>query len=431
MKLQNKRNIFILLSFLFIGLISPGCEEEKVEPPEEKNSTDINEAFYNLMKEWYLWYDQIPDIDPGNYDNPDAILNEIKVDKDRWSYITTVEQFEQYYQEGAYIGYGYGQKWDKDNNLRITFVFDDSPLKKKNIHRGWIIREINGTKINPSVDLSSILGADEVGVSNNFLLESPEGNTVDTSFAKEKISMNTVLHSSVIEHNGNKTGYLVINSFIEKTSDELYEAFSKFSSQNISNIVIDLRYNGGGMLSKARETADYVIGNENLGKIFTQIMHNDKKEDENNQYKFKEDSLKLSWNFPALYFITTQGTASASEALINGMEPFNTVHIIGQNSHGKPVGMYAFYDNQEKYAFLPVCFRVANANEESDYYTGLGVDMEATDDITVPFGSNEEDCLYQALYHIENGSFDRKKSVFRSPYNKVEYRSIKDFIGAQ
>ena len=359
------------------------------------------------------------------------ILEEVRVEKDRWSFITTVEQFEQYYQEGAYIGYGYGQKWDASDNLRITFVFDDSPLKEKNIERGWIIRKINGVKIDPSVDVNELMGSNEVGVKNDFILESSYGETVDTTFAKEKISMNTVLHSSVIEHNGNKTGYIVINSFIEKTTDELFQAFQNISSKNVTNMIIDLRYNGGGMLSKANETGDYVVSDQHIGKIFSQLMHNDKKQEKNSQHKFKQDSLSLSWSFSSLYFITTQATASASEALINGMEPFTEVYTIGEKSHGKPVGMYAFYDNERHYAFVPVCFRVANANEESDYYNGLNVDVQSTDDITVPFGNNEENCLSQALYHIENGSFDMQKSVYRSVHNKVEYRSIRDLIGAQ
>ena len=430
MKLFNKTSIFVFAGILLFAIIQTGCEEEKVEPDDTQQSNELNEPFYNLMKEWYLWYDQIPDIDPDNFNSPSDILEDIRVEKDQWSYITTVEQFEQYYQDGAYIGYGYGQKWDASDNLRITFVFEDSPLQEKGIERGWIIKKINDVTIDPTVDLNNILGAGEAGVKNKFLMESPGGEVVDTTFAKKEISMNTILHSSVVEHNGNKTGYIVINSFIEKTSDELFNAFQKISSQDVSNIVIDLRYNGGGMLSKANETADYIIGDENIGRIFTQIMHNDKKEDKNNQYKFKQDSLSLSWSFSKVYFITTQATASASEALINGMEPFTDVQTIGQQSHGKPVGMYAFYDNEKQYAFLPVCFRVANANEESDYYNGMDLDVRATDDITVPFGNTTEDCLEQALYHIENGSYNTQKSVSRSVHNKVQYKSIKDLIGA-
>jgi C-terminal processing protease CtpA/Prc len=429
--LLNRKYIGMVLGLLLLLIALPGCEE-RIDPEEGKTMYDeANKPFYNLMKEWYLWYDEMPEIDPTNFKDPGKILDSLRVPKDRWSYITTVEEFEQYYEQGAYIGYGYGQKWDEQNNLRISFVFDDSPLKAKNIKRGWIIREINGTSINPNVNVTSLMGPAETGVENDFLLESPSGEIVDTTFAKEEISVNTVLHSSIIDTNGSRIGYLVLNSFIEKTSDELYQAFQELTRQNIDDIIIDLRYNGGGMLSKAKETADYVIGQGDIGSIFAQLLHNDKKEDMNTYHKFEEDSLSLALNLSRIYFITTQATASASEALINGLKPFMDVYLVGTDTHGKPVGMYAFYDNQRHYAFLPVCFRVANANEESDYYTGLPADAEVADDLSERFGSSEEDCLEQALFHIENGYFLTTKSVKTSSYNKVEYKSLKDLIGAQ
>ncbi len=427
----NRKYILPLWGFVLFFMVFSGCEE-RIDPDEGKTMYDeANKPFYNLMKEWYLWYDEMPELDPTHYKNPQEILDSLRVPRDRWSYITTVEQFEQYYQQGAYIGYGYGQKWDAQNNLRITFVFNDSPLKSKNIERGWIIRKINGTSISPNVDLNNLMGPNEVGVENDFLLESPSGEIVDTTFAKEEISVNTVLHTSIIDTNGYKVGYMVLNSFIEKTSDELYQAFQELSSENLNDIIIDLRYNGGGMLSKAKETADYVISQGDIGKIFAQLMHNDKKEDMNSSHKLEEDSLSLSMNLSRVYFITTQATASASEALINGLKPFLDVYLVGLDTHGKPVGMYAFYDNQRHYAFLPVCFRVANANEESDYYTGIPADAEVPDDLAERFGSKEEDCLQQALFHIENGYFSTTKTVQRSFYNKVEYNSLRDIIGAQ
>ena len=161
-------------------------------------------------------------------------------------------------------------------------------------------------------------------------------------------------------------------------------------------------------------------------------MHNDKNAAENDvEYTFKEDSLSLSLGLDRAYFITTQATASASEALINGLKPYMDVYSIGGQTYGKPVGMYAFTDNDDEFVFLPVCFRVANANGNSDYYDGLPVDVEAEDDIREPFGSFQEQSLHQALYHIRNGSFDMTKAGFQPiPENKVEYNSLRDEIGA-
>ncbi|MFO8236030.1 MAG: S41 family peptidase [Bacteroidales bacterium] len=427
---QAKNIYFRLFIVIIAGIFYTGCEEEKVMPDDSQRYDEANEPFYNLMKEWYLWNDKIPEINPKDYKTPMDVLEEIRYKKDRWSYITTVEKFEQYYEEGAYIGYGYGQKWDADDNLRISFIYQDSPLNNMEITRGWIIREINGQQITPSVDMSDILGPEETGIENDFLFESPQGDTVDTSFAKKDIQINSVLHSETVNNNGKTTGYIVIKDFIQKTSDELYDAFEELTEDNIDNIVIDLRYNGGGMLAKAKETADYVIQDEHIGKVFAQILHNNNKENENFDHTFEQDDLNLNLNLPKIYFITTEQTASASEALINGLKPYQDVHIIGENTYGKPVGMYAFYENNKRYAFVPVCFSIANADKEADYYDGLETSVEANDDLENVFGSDDEECLQQALYHIENGSFDLKKTVLRSRHNKVEYKSLHDMIGA-
>ena len=114
---------------------------------------------------------------------------------------------------------------------------------------------------------------------------------------------------------------------------------------------------------------------------------------------------------PKLYFITTGSTASASEALINGLKPYKKVYTIGKKTYGKPVGMHRFNDNKDYYAFVPVCFRIANADEVADYYDGIEVNVKETDDITKKFGDPEEASLKQALHHIETGSFIQNKTI--------------------
>ncbi|MGM0497064.1 MAG: S41 family peptidase [Bacteroidota bacterium] len=401
--------IIVALLALFSFLIS--CEEEKVESPEK----DAAENFHELMQSWYLWYDEMPEIDPSEYSSPEGVLEDVRYKNDYWSYITTVEEFEQYYKEGSFTGYGFGYNTDTADNIRITFTYEESPLREEGIKRSWIIDKIDGEKITSKDHLNELLGNPEVGESNAFSVHSPSGDTVNQTFTVEEIKKNTILHDSIIEQNSNKIGYMVLNSFIENTSGELYDVFQNFSEQNIDEIIIDLRYNGGGMLSSANELADYIIEDDNIDEIFAQIMHNDKKEDENVYHYLKQDSLSLNWSLPKVYFITTGSTASASEALINGLKPYTEVYTIGKQTYGKPVGMYGFYDNKDYYAFVPVCFRIANANEVADYYEGIPVDVEEIDDITQKFGSPEEASLKQALNHIETGSFIQNKTVRTLP----------------
>jgi C-terminal processing protease CtpA/Prc len=427
------RHRWLILAIAWLGVTFLfSCEKEEVGPNEGDNQDNsLNESFYELMNTWYYWYDQIPDIDPGNYDDPDAVLEAVRYEEDRWSYITSYEAFLQYYQEGAYIGYGFGHRWDATDSLRITFVFDDSPLKGAGIERGWSITEVNNDPIDPSENLSDRLGRNEVGERNYFRFRSPHGEVVDTSLVKEEITMNTVLMDTVINQGTQKVGYFVLKSFINKTPDELAETFEKFDQQNIDELAIDLRYNGGGTLSASRFLADFVINEGNVGDAYVKITHNDKQSDNDTTHVFQQDTLGVSLGLDRVYFITTQATASASEALINGLKPFMEVYQVGQTTYGKPVGMYAFTDNSQQYAFVPVCFSLMNANNNADYFDGLPVDVEAADGLRHPFGTGEEDMFHQVLYHIQNGSFDMTKAGYPViPANRVEYNSLEDEIGA-
>lgn len=441
-----RKYILITLPVLFLLplVFFTSCEKEKVEPSdnntEDGNTQDtiaqLNKAFYNLMNEWYYWYDSIPEINPENYENPRAILDEIRDEKDSYSYITSYEAFRQYYEEGAYVGYGFGYKWDADDSLRITFVFEDSPFTEKGIERGWAITEVNGSPVGSpdGYSLSEELNVNTPGVENTFTFKAPDGRTLEATFTSEEISMNTVLEDTVMEYGGSRVGYLVLKSFIDKTPDELTEAFRHFDEKNIEELIIDLRYNGGGTLSASRFLGEFIINN--AGNTYVKISHNDKKSERDTAHVFGEDSLGISLGLNRTYFLTTQATASASEALINGMKPYMDVNIVGDTTYGKPVGMYAFTDNNEEYAFLPVCFKLVNAEDKGEYFDGLSPSsLEATlaDDFKQPFGSMEDDLLYQALYHIENNNFKLKKAreiMMPRPANRVEYRSLQDEIGA-
>ena len=435
-----KHKLFFLPLILLLMLTYSACEKDEVTKPDENDqeeeqqdpqSNPLNVAFYDLMQEWYLWYDQIPEVNPDSFSNPQSMLEAIRYKEDIYSYITTFQAFSQYYEQGAYIGYGFSYRWDDTDSLRITFVFEDSPLAEENIERGWVITKIDGNEIQPADNINGLLGKDEIGVEHTFEF-SKKDSTVTATFAKKQISMNTVLMDTVLQANDKDVGYFVLKSFINKTPDELQTVFEDFASKNIDELVVDLRYNGGGTLEGCRILGEYILNDKDVGKTFVKISHNDKQTGEDTTHVFSEDPLSISLGLDRVYFITTQATASASEALINGLDPYLDVKLIGQTTYGKPVGMYAFTDNNQQYAFVPVCFELENAEGIADYYEGLPVDVASADDITEPFGSSQENSLYQALYHIENGSFDQRKAGYRMiPANKVEYRSLEDEIGAQ
>ena len=186
-------------------------------------------------------------------------------------------------------------------------------------------------------------------------------------------------------------------------------------------MILDLRYNPGGFMNIATLLASLITGENTNGEVFTKLIYNDKKSDESSSAIFEEQSNSLNLN--RVIILTTDGTASASEALINGLEPHIEVVTIGETTYGKPVGMKVF--QYEDYVFLPITFRIANSNNESDYYDGIQPDALCNDDFTRAFDNREEAYLKEAIYYLENGSFSGTKCrKVKAREEKVSYREL-------
>lgn len=406
---------FLLLTgFAFLG----GCKAdggEDVAPETANANAEINAAVYELMKEWYLWNDQLPTIDPNDYDSPEEVLEALRYQElDKWSYIQDAATFDQYFSGGQFTGYGMGMKVDENNDVRISFVYKDSPADKQGINRGYTIRKVNGQDAGTLLTqnkFTAALGADDAGVQTQFEMADPAGNVRQITLTKEAVTINTVLVREVKQVGNTKVGYLVFNTFIEKSNQELDEAFNYFKSQGVTELVLDLRYNGGGSLDVAEHLAS-LIGSAKAGTSeFVELTFNAQKQNANQPFNFKASSADL--NLDRLFVITTQASASASEAVVNGLKPYMPVYLIGDDTHGKPVGMNVFKDKDNKYAIAPITFKVANKNGEAEYYNGIPADAKTLDDLTVPFGDVTEDCLEQALYYVENGAFSGELTTAR------------------
>ncbi len=439
-KFKFRHLFFFIILLLSATFLFNSCEKDEVEPepkPEDDPEVAENEAFYGLMLDWYYWYDEIPDINPSLYESPYEVMNAIrKRPEDRWSYVTTRKEFESYYRESKFIGYGFGSKWDGDGKLRVTFIFNTTDLYEEGVRRSWIIEEINGTSLQPGMNINQMLGDNEVGVSNDFLFRKPDGSEKDLTVQKKEVVMNTVLHSDVFEAGSRKAGYLVLQGFTTPTFDELEKAVEYFNSEGIDELILDLRYNGGGQTNVANYLASVIGGQSVEGRPFATYLYNDKLADsmnftDNFSLDHRENNGQLTvLNLDRLITIATGGTASASELVINGLRPYITVDIIGDDTYGKPMGQNAWYYG-DLYAFVPVTFKIANADGFGDYFNGLPADSYVEDDITRKFGDPEESSLKEALNYIETGSFSmlpRKKALYVQP--REQMTGLRREIGA-
>jgi carboxyl-terminal processing protease len=378
-----------------------------------------NKTFHDLMKEWYLWYEQMPSVNSSSYSSPYTLLEALRVyPPDRWSFITTKKAFEDYFQDSKFIGYGFGSAYDTNGKLRISFIYNTVPLYDLGVRRSWIIKSINGTLITGQ-NINQLLGDNEVGVSNTFVFIKPDGTEVTRTVAKQEVTMNTVLHYEVIDTLGMKIGYIAFQSFTATSEKDLEPAFQLFTSEGVSDLILDMRYNGGGSVDAAISLGSTLLDPSNIGDVFVKYIHNDKKISENSVNFFEQTTYNL--NLSRLFVIATSGTASASELIINGLRPYIPVYVVGDDTHGKPTGMYRWF--YSTYAFVPVTFKTTNANDEGDFYEGIPADGYAADDTSRAFGDPEEASLQQALHFIVNNSFSgtiQTKSVIRQPWEDFQ-----------
>lgn len=417
-------NLFLILAIGFGSMFISSCEKEIIYPEDRETIDEL----YSLMNQWYFWKDSISEINPDDYSNPDDLLEAMRyIPRDKWSYITTQDAHSQYFEAGTYVGYGFGYALDSDGNTRITFLYEDSDLSEKGIERGWIIKKINGTVITENSSFNDLLGINEIGISNTIEFESQTGEIISDVFVKKLISMNTVGNVSVVEKGGSKIGYFVFSSFIGPSIDELTEVFSYFLGEGVNELVVDLRYNGGGQVDVVEHLASLIIPDHVNGELLSKFIHNSDRSTQDESMYFVQDpnSLRLE----KVYFITSKGSASASEVIINSLDPFINVFLVGDDTYGKPVGMYSFASRVSNLIYVPISFKLVNADDFGGYYDGLQADSYVEDDIKSNFGVGE-DVFDEVIYHIENGSFSSLKSstdIYRAPFKEI--RNLRDEIG--
>jgi hypothetical protein len=373
-----------------------------------------------MMKEVYLWNDYLPrNVDPADYTTPADFMEALRYDMyDKWSTAMTEEEFNSYFEEGQMVGHGFMVGLDADENFRIVFVYRFTEAAEKGVKRGWIMSEVNGTIVT-TANFGTIMGETSVGVTNNIAFINENGQTVNLSLTKEEINLTPVLHYEVLEQGPSKIGYLVFQDFIETANTEIDEVFNAFSTAGIDELIIDMRYNGGGEVTVAEHLAGWIIGKDFSGQPFIYYEHNGvlSKEPYSMDTMYTVPAKNNGLSLGRIFFIGTEYTASASELIINGVAPFVTSILAGSPTHGKPVGMYAI--PVEEYVTLPVCFRYSNKNHESNFYNGLQPMLPANDDITRDFGDPDEASLKVVLNYIETGIIpgkSTKSTSFRSQY---------------
>ena len=408
------------------------------------SNLEVQDFIWKGLNQYYLWQADVPNLGDDRFANqaalntflsgypePETLFDALRVDEsiDRFSWIVDdyLELEGQLQGTSKNNGVEFGLSYMPGSTTEIfgyvKYIIANSDAANKNIKRGDFFTAVNGTKITAGNYQSLLFSANE-----NYTLNLADyngttivGNGKSVSLTKTVLTENPILVNKVITSGTHKIGYLVYNAFYADFDSKLNDAFGALKSAGVTDLVLDLRYNSGGSILSATRLASMITG-QFTGKVFAKQQWNAKiqaffeKEDPNslnNYFTDKIDSTPInSLNMTKVYILTANGTASASELVINGLEPHINVIQIGDVTVGKNVGSVTLYDSatfgsenrnpKHKYAMQPIVLKIVNSVGFGDYFNGLQPDYLLKETISTygVLGAPSEPLLSTAIGKI-------------------------------
>ncbi|MDA9015590.1 S41 family peptidase [Flavobacteriaceae bacterium] len=453
--LENYFILFVLLLLIF------GCKKEEtleateVTVDELVTSQDTDDTAISLegdlqisdfvwegLNTYYYWQEQVPNLanskisDEKAYaqfisenEEPEAFFESLKHPDDRFSWIQDdYEELENilqgvYASNGVEFGLTYACRDCNKVAGYVKYILKDSDASNKDINRGDVFIGVNGIELTTS-NYRELLFSDELTYTLNMGTIEENGivsNGIEIELTKEEeFETNPIQISKTIETSAGKVGYLMYNQFVIDKNADLNQAFGDFKSEGVTELVLDLRYNGGGSVRMCIELASMITG-QFTDEIFSQEQWNSKLM-EYLENRFGAESLRdtfvdtltnseesiNSLSLDRVFILTTSDSASASELLINSLSSYIDVVHIGEKTTGKNVGsitVYDYIDNEgtknpdHKYAMQPIVLKIANKDGFADYADGLEPDTTINEGIQNlgTLGDLEEPLLATAI----------------------------------
>lgn len=402
----------ILFLFLFAFSLQSCQDNDDVAAPAD---VQINSFVWRGLNEVYLWQADVPNLADNRfasendfnsflrgYSKPEDLFEDLLYKPeskypngdavDRFSWIvddyTVLEQELSGITKNNGVDFRLSLVASGSNDVvgYVRYIIPNSDASTKAIKRGDLFTSVNGTKLTVSNYQALLLNQDSYTLNladyngSTFVL-----NGKSVALTKTVLEENPIFINKVITSGSHKIGYLMYNGFYDEYDDKLNQAFGELKAQGAKDLVLDLRYNGGGAISSAAKLASMITGQFDT-QIFSKMTFNAKQmagmsaadlEDLNVRFVQNLNSL----NMTTVYVITTASTASASELIINGLKPYINVVQIGETTTGKNVGSFTVYDSEtltkknvnpnHKYAMQPLVLKITNSVNFGDYTQGL------------------------------------------------------------
>jgi carboxyl-terminal processing protease len=427
------RKLIFAIYLLSLILVPFSCKD-----PEPTENEIIIDWIWDVMTDVYLWADEVDQtLYPTEETDPEAFFYSILNENDRFSWIVDdyealINSFNNITLSTGISPYFIRLSGTDEVIVVVEYVSKDSPAGEAGIVRGEIITDING-------EVLTINNYRDLFYAENVLLkfaDYTDGNFVangkEVSLTAVVIEENPVLHHEIINFEGKEIGYIVYTGFSSgernRWVDSLDNVFKDYKSKGISELIMDIRYNSGGRVSVATHIASVVSpanvpGNKNVfvryqwNEAYQDYFLEKDGDDSENLVVFFEDEPSVNLDLSDVYFLTGRHSASASELIIIGLEPYMNTTQIGDSTYGKFYGSITVPDLEEpprhSWALQPLVFKFANAIGYTDFNGGLAPDIWIKDNVLEmkQFGDITDPILAKALEEITGVSPIATKSV--------------------
>ena len=382
------------------------------------------------LQDFYLFPELLAqNVNPNNFSTVqeyiDALVAPARAEgRDKFfTFITSIEEENAFFASGETAGFGFRLTLDGGSNrLFIIDAFEGAPALAAGIDRGTELLAI-GTNSNNLRSISNIiaaegtaglnaaLGASTPGLSRVLQFRPAGGSVITTTVTKQNFDIPPISSRfgvRIFDDGGKRVGYINLRTFIGSADDALRDAFAQLRAQDVTEVILDLRYNGGGLVRVAETFGDLLGQNRFRSDIFSLTTFRASLSSNNQQRNFNPQPQSIAPTRIAV--IGTSSTASASELVTNAFLPYlsEDIGLIGSNTSGKPVGQIARDREECDDRLRIVAFQTQNADGEGEYFNGLAGVMDATcrapDDIFQPLGNVDEGSISQSLSFLRGES---------------------------
>lgn len=404
---------FLVISSVVLIISACGGSESAFigEPPLLNNGqcsvTAQNQQLKDFMEERYLWNTDIPrNVSPSSHNSIYAMLDALRAPQDNFSFILTEQEYLDRFVNAVFFGFGFGRQDNvAEGVIEIRYVYQNSPAENAGLSRGDRITAVQGTSMGEwfqrisagTATWETVFGPNEEGVERRIDWIKPDGTERSSVIRKREVETNTVMATERFELEGRDVGYFVFDSFIQRSEVDLNNAFDQLIG--VDDLIIDLRYNSGGLVRVANQLASQAAWNNVQNRTFVTYQFNANFAPQNILFNLGPGIERL--NLDRVYVLTTARSCSSSELVINSLDPYIEVITIGAPTCGKPVGQQP-RQICDKIVYA-ITFQTVNGAGFGDYFDGLPVTCAAPDVIVGDWGDENDPLLAGAFHYIQHG----------------------------